>query len=157
MQSVRDGTRRHSLNSPTATITSPDGAYVYATAAGDNAITRFTRDTVITFGRLLSPTPLVDNGGSIDGLSGVAWAAMSPDGKHVYTAAPNDNAIGVFARNSGTGALTYVEKQTNGVGPVVGLLGARGVAVTPDGSYVLSAASTSNAVALFGRDPAPAS
>ena len=155
VQSVRDGTAAggNSLNSPTSTITSPDGAYVYAAAAGDNAITRFTRDTVITFGRLLSPTPLVDNGGSVDGLSGVAWAAMSPDGKHVYTAAPNDNAIGVFARDSGTGALTYVEKQTNGVGPTVGLLGARGVAVTPDGSYVLSAAATSNAVALFGRDP----
>ena len=155
VQSVRDNTAAggNSLNGPTATITSPDGAYVYAAAAGDNAITRFTRDTVITFGRLLSPTPVVDNGGSIDGLSGVAWAAMSPDGKHVYTAAPTDNAVGVFARNSGTGALTYVEKQTNGVGPVVGLLGARGVAVTPDGAYVLSAASTSNAVALFGRDP----
>ncbi|HXT50593.1 MAG TPA: beta-propeller fold lactonase family protein, partial [Thermoanaerobaculia bacterium] len=155
VQSVRDNTAAggNSLNSPTSTVTSPDGAYVYATASGDNAITRFTRDTVITFGRLLSPTPLVDNGGSVDGLSGVAWAAMSPDGKHVYTAAPNDNAIGVFSRNAGTGALTYVEKQQNGTGPVVGLLGARGVAVTPDGSYVLSAASTSNAVALFGRDP----
>jgi 6-phosphogluconolactonase (cycloisomerase 2 family) len=155
VQSVRDGTAAggNSLSSPTATITSPDGAFVYATAAGDNAVTRFTRDTVITYGRLLSPAALVDNGGSIDGLRGVAWAAMSPDGKHLYTAAPTDNAIGVFARNSGTGALTYVEKQQNGVGAVVGLAGARGVAVTPDGSYVLSAASTSNAVALFGRDP----
>jgi 6-phosphogluconolactonase (cycloisomerase 2 family) len=155
VQSVRDNTAAggNSLNSPTATITSPDGAYVYATSAGDNAITRFTRDTVITFGRLLSPAPLVDNGGSIDGLSGVAWAAMGPAGKSVYTAAPNDNAIGVFSRDSSTGALTYVEKQQNGVGPVIGLLGVRGVAVTPDGAYVLSAASTSNAVTLFGRDP----
>lgn len=155
VQSVRDNTAAggNSLNGPTATVTSPDGNYVYATAAGDNAITRFTRDKVITFGRLLSPTPLVDNGGSIDGLSGVAWAAMGPAGKSIYTAAPNDNAVGVFSRDTSTGALTYVEKQTDGVGGVSGLLGVRGVAVTPDGAYVITAASTSNAVALFGRDP----
>lgn len=154
VQSVRDGTAAggNSLNGPTSTITSPDGNFVYATAAGDNAITRFTRDKVITYGRLLSPAAVID-GGPNDGLSGVAWAAMGPAGKNVYTAAPNDNAIGVFARDTSTGALTYVEKQANGVGPVVGLLGVRGVAVTPDGAYVLSAASTSNALALFGRDP----
>src|SRR5687768_18562317 len=123
-------------------VTSPDNAFVYATSSAENAITRFTRDTVITFGRLLSPTSLVDNGGSVNGLSGAAWAVISGDGKQLYTAAPGDNAVGVFSRHSGTGALTFVEMQQNGVGGVTGVSGVRGVAITPDGAYVLAAGAT---------------
>src|SRR5205823_4653926 len=79
----------------------------------------------------------------------------SPDGAHVYVAGRNDDSLAVFSRDAATGALTYVEIQRDGyAGVVQGLLGAKAVAVSPDGAHVYAAGSLENAVAVFGRDAA---
>src|SRR6059058_5786267 len=93
-----------------------------------------------------------DNKGKVNGLNGAESVAVSPDGLHVYVAGRNDNAIAVFERDVASGMLTFVEEQRSGTGGVEGLLGAKSVAVSPDGAHVYAAGSLDDAVAVFGRD-----
>lgn len=152
LQSFKDGTGgADSLAGPTATAVGPGDLQVYVTAANDSALTRFARNLA---GNLSSPLALIDNQGGVDGLAGASFLALSADGRNVYTAAPTEDGIGVFARDGATGALTFLEVETNLSGPVTGLDGVTGVAVSPDGAYVFGAASLSGALSIFSRDPA---
>jgi hypothetical protein len=63
-----------------------------------------------------------------------------------------DDALAVFGRDGGTGALTFVEALFDGSGGVDGLDGARDVSVSPDGDHVYVAAAADVAVAVFSRD-----
>src|SRR5437016_4251001 len=92
--------------------------------------------------------------GSITGLDGASGVAVSPDGRTVYATGEVDDALAVFHRDSATGALTFVEMKQDAVDGVDGLIGAHGVAVSPDGAHVYAAGSLENAVAVFGRDAA---
>jgi hypothetical protein len=78
--------------------TSADGRYVYVPGNGD-ALAVFRRDFIA--GRLIFVGALVDHGTDdggqrVDGLKAAADAAVSPDGRHVYTAAYGDGALSVF-------------------------------------------------------------
>ena len=83
----------------------------------------------------------------IDGLAGAAAVAGTQE--HFYVAAPDDNAIGVFARVDGL--LTFVEALRSGVGAVDGVNGVSDVLVSADGAHVYSASPVDNAVAVFER------
>src|SRR5690606_34537713 len=67
----------------------------------------------------------------VDGLTRATCVTISPDGNHVYAGSSLDNAIAVFSRNAGTGELTFVDAERQGVGGVGGLLGVSSVAVAP--------------------------
>jgi 6-phosphogluconolactonase (cycloisomerase 2 family) len=80
------------------------------------------------------------------------WAiavSVSSDGKHVYVAGADDNAVAVFSRDASTGKLMVVEVEKDGVGGVDGLGGARSVTVSPDGKHVYAAGADDDAVAVF--------
>ena len=94
-----------------------------------------------------------DQGGSVDGLSIAYGVTISADGKSVYVASFDADAVAVFARNPTTGALTYVETQKDGVGGVDGLDGASRVAISADGRSVYAASIVDDAVAVFARNP----
>lgn len=95
-------------------------------------------------------------------LVSAAAAVVSPDGSHVYVAAFDSDAVVTFDRNPQTGALTHSPHAGGCISEAgsatcsdgVGLDGAQGVAVTPDGRNVYVASGISNAVAIFDRDPA---
>jgi DNA-binding beta-propeller fold protein YncE len=86
--------------------------------------------------------------------------AVSPDGRNVYVAAANADAIVVFTRDARTGALT----QPDGAAGCIALGGADGcasattldgpnsVVVSPDGATVYATARDSNAIVAFARD-----
>ncbi|MFN8111756.1 MAG: beta-propeller fold lactonase family protein [Solirubrobacterales bacterium] len=88
---------------------------------------------------------------------------MSPDGKSVYVASQDSNAVAIFDRDPMTGKLTQ-KPGTDGCISETGSGGActdgtalayaRSVTISPDGknAYVASLAIT-NAVAIFDRDP----
>jgi len=89
-------------------------------------------------------------------LAGATDLDISADGENVYVPASTNDALGVFSRDAGSGALTLVEIERDGVGGADGLESATAVAVSPDGAdvYVTADAFGSEpGVATFSRDP----
>jgi uncharacterized repeat protein (TIGR01451 family) len=98
----------------------------------------------------------------VDGtaLDASASVTASPDGKSLYAASANSNAVVVFDR-AADGTLTQkagtagcISETGSGGACVDGtaVSGARSVAVSPDGSSVYAASSSSDAVAVFERE-----
>lgn len=140
------------LDGATDVEVSPDGRHVYVAGRNDDAIAVFSRNaTSGSLGFLGGPR---DGVGGVDGLDGATSLAVSADGRHVYAAGLDDDAVAVFARDAGTGALAFVESQRDGVGAVEGLAAAIAVSLAPDGSRLYLAGADDDAVAVFDRDPA---
>jgi 6-phosphogluconolactonase (cycloisomerase 2 family) len=140
----------HGLQGARSVAISPDGSHVYVMGHVDDAVAVFSRDW--SSGALTFVEAHYDDTGGVDGLNGGQSVAVSPDGGHVYVAAPTDYAVAVFSRDGSTGALTFVEMQQDGDGDVDGLGGAYSVAFSPDGSHVYVAGINDDAVAVFSRD-----
>jgi 6-phosphogluconolactonase (cycloisomerase 2 family) len=137
------------MDGPTHVTLSPDGKHVYVCALLDGAINVFSRNA--STGALTFVEAHKDGTGGVTGLDDASTSVVSPDGKHLYVAAFQSDAVAVFSRNAATGALGFVEAKRNGLGGVTGLDGARGVAVSPSGNRVFVASSASDAVAVFSR------
>ena len=134
-----------------AVTVSPDGLHVYAASRDADALTLFSRDQVT--GELTFIEALIDGVGGVDGLDGVNAVTVSPDGLHASAASGVDDALAVFARDTTTGELTFVQAIFDGVGGVDGLDGANSVAITPDGKHLYSAANGFPAsIGVFTRD-----
>jgi DNA-binding beta-propeller fold protein YncE len=107
------------------------------------------------------------------GLIGANAVAVSPDGANVYvaggtagsTAATSFGDVAILKRDPATGSVTETgclsSDGTDGrdgargaCTPTASLLGADGVAVSPDGSTVFVASNFSASVVAFSRDPA---
>src|SRR5581483_4186400 len=131
-----------------AVVVSPDGANVYAAGTLDNAIVIFARDAATGGLRYVDMTR--ENVNGVTGIAGVNALAMSPDGATLYAAAPGDNALAVFQRDPASGALTPLEVQRDGAGPVRGLRTPQVVVVTRDGAQVYVAGGSD--VAVFSRN-----
>ena len=129
---------------------SPDGAHLYSGGSLDDAVAVFSRNS--STGALTFVEFHKDGAGGVDGLDDIRAVAVSPDGKHLYTAGGADNAVALFTRNTTTGALTFVEIYKDGVGGVDGLLGTISVYVSPDGNHVYAAGVNDHAVAVFSRN-----
>ncbi len=86
-------------------------------------------------------------------LLGAHSAAISRDGKQVYVAASQDNAVSWFDRDAASGALTYRDCYKNGEKGIIGLGGANSIVITHDGKYIYVSAGADNSVTWFGRNP----
>ena len=156
----------HGLNTPLSAAVSPDGKSVYVASNIGNAVARFNRNTIT--GAITQPagtagcvsedgTGPCANGHGLNSASGVA---VSPDGKSVYVASPDSNAVARFNRNTTTGALTQPAGSAgcvseDGTGPCAnghGLFGPVDVAVSPDGKSVYVASNSTYGVARFNRN-----
>jgi len=153
-----------------AVTVSPDDDDVYVTSFLSNSITAFTRTA--TTGQLSQQTGtsacaiyVLAVGCSLArAFSAPEGLVVSPDGASVYTTAFVSGAVGVFDRNSESGALIQKPRgagcmttgATQDCTPARALLGASSATVSPDGRNVYSAAFDSNAVAVFKRITHPA-
>ena len=132
------------LNGVRAVALDSKGEYLLAAGYTDDALAIFHRDS--TTGALSYWTQFKD-GPSSDGLAGASDVVLSPDDLYVYVAGYVDDAIAIFARNPGTGALTYA-------GLANALLdGPRNLAITRDGLHLVAANYLDDSVAMFERDP----
>ena len=93
---------------------SPDGKYVYSASVTDGAVAAFGRNA--TTGELTFVEDEKDGTGGVDGFDRAASIALSPDGKHLYVAAKNDDALAVFSQNAMVGNLTFIEMVEDGEG-----------------------------------------
>ncbi len=150
---------------PTSVTVSPDGAQVYATAAGDQAsasgssLAAFTRNP--STGELMFLDVEFDRQNGVNGLFRAESAAVSPDGGSVYVAAPSDNAVAVFERALQSGELTYIEHWEDslfgGANDIDELSGAVDVIVSSDSRHVYVAARSDDNIVIFQRDTATGS
>lgn len=85
-------------------------------------------------------------------LGGAHGVAVSPDGREVYVASFDDNALVVLARQRRTGLVTLTQALVDGVQGVEGLFRPVTVAVSPDGANVYVGAFFGDAVAVLARD-----
>jgi DNA-binding beta-propeller fold protein YncE len=153
------------LDGPDVVTVSPDGKNVYVGAFVGNALAVFTRNS--SSGALTQPsdtTGCIVNAPTNGCATGLALAspegmAISGDGDNVYVASAVSNAVGVFARNASSGALTQT---TDGSGCIVNapltgcttgtqLAGANAVAVSPSDGDAYVTSLLSNSVTSFTR------
>lgn len=141
---------------------SPDGANVYS-GDGGSVLSTFSRASgsgALTFtgcvGQLAgcattSPAGAVESPVSV---------TVSPDGTSVYVAADGANAVDVFSRSTGSGALTLMSCVGLLAGcaattPAGAVEGPQSVAITPDGVSVYAVSVDSNTVEEFVRKTLP--
>jgi DNA-binding beta-propeller fold protein YncE len=87
--------------------------------------------------------------------------AVSPDGKNVYVASSESNAVAIFKRNKQSGKLTQLSGKAgcvavegaSGCGIAVGLDGPNSVAVSADGRNVYATSRDSSSITAFRRSP----
>jgi DNA-binding beta-propeller fold protein YncE len=157
----------HVLISPFDVAVSPDGTSVYVASADSNAVARLNRNT--TTGAITQPpgsAGCVSETGAGpcfngQGLRKPYSVAVSADGKSVYVASLQSNAVARLNRNPTTGAIT----QPAGIAGCVSETGAgpcadghaltipTSVAVSSNGKSVYAASAGSDAVARFHRAP----
>jgi DNA-binding beta-propeller fold protein YncE len=86
--------------------------------------------------------------------------AISPDGRSVYVAASESDAIAIFARDPQSGALRQAKgkagcaaaQAAHGCAVAIGLIGPNSVAVSPDGRYVYATSREGASVTSFHRN-----
>lgn len=99
------------------------------------------------------PPPLLESVGQsvtspVNVMDGIYGVAVSPDGKHLYATAFNDDQVVAFERDLITGDLTYIMSITN-----AGINGPQLITVSPDGEQVYVASSFSDSLVVFSRNP----
>jgi len=104
-------------------------------------------------GSLTWASVAVNGVAGVTGIDGAIDVAVSPDGTSVYVAGTSSNSVTAFSRNASTGALTQVDVESNGSGPVDGIGSARGVAVSPNGLNVYVTGNSEDGIATFNRNP----
>lgn len=87
--------------------------------------------------------------------------AVSPDGRNVYVASSESNAVAIFKRSKKSGALTQLSGKAGciavegggGCATAVGLDGPNSVAVSADGRNVYATSRDSSSITAFHRSP----
>lgn len=155
LENDSDGGNIPNLDRVYSLAVSPNGGHVYAGGYSDDAVIVFRRDNATGKLTFVETHTHDENGDGTPNLNGICSVAVSPDGKHVYTASRlYTPAVAVFSRDNSTGALTHVETifDDGCGGSVDGLDSVKSVIVSPDGNYVYAAGRYDAAVVVFSRD-----
>ncbi len=136
------------LTGPHALALSPDGKNLYV-ALWSNEIIVFDRNS--SSGLLTYQSKLSYLEGETKKESPRALA-LSPDGKFMYVASANNDALSVFSRNTETGAIEHEENVFDDSNGVSDLDGPHAISISSDGAYLYIAAVSSDSVTSFERD-----
>ncbi len=126
---------------------SPDGLHVYVASYSNSAVSIFSRAPSTG---ALAYVGVRQNG--VDGVSGIGAAfgvAVSPDGRNVYVASPNNSAATVFSRDASSGLLTFLESQNTQT--LAALNGVITLTVSPDGRNVYAVTGATDGLVVFTR------
>jgi len=126
---------------------SPDNQHLYVVSNSDSALVAFNRE--MTTGNLTFIAAYQDGVSGINGLGGARSLILSPQGKTIFVAGANDNALTMFSREANNGLLSFNTAVVNNVGGITTLDGATAVDISPDSNYVYTSALFSHAVSGF--------
>jgi DNA-binding beta-propeller fold protein YncE len=144
---------------------SPDGKNVYSVAAS-GALVEYARDqtsgALTEIGCITAGTESCAPANATTeaiAMSSPAAIAISPDGANAYVVTQGTNSLVEFSRNQETGLLTETgcisrEDTECAVHNAGGLHSPYGIAVSPDGKNVYTAAYSDEAIAEFSRNTA---
>ena len=125
-------------------VVSPDGHFLYAADGYRGSLSCYARSAG---GRLTEAFEIFPTNGIPFG-TGVEELMISPDGAHLYAVTYNSGLIIAYARDSGTGALTQLQRLD--ASAVLGY--AQGIAISPDGAHLYVASHSQHTLAVFARD-----
>ena len=161
-----DGTDRlcatgNALRGADAIVASPDGKNVYVAAGSSDAVLAFKRDSstglLKQIGCVMDAAPRPGSCVRGRAISGILALALTKDGRTLFAAANESNALAVFARNPVSGAIKEVgcvsepsDEGNDGCAHAQPLTSPTGVAVTPDGGRVYL--SVESGLTAFDRD-----
>jgi surface protein len=129
---------------------SPDGNDVYAVGAADDGISWYDRN--VTTGALTFRSFLKDNQNGMDGLNGAMALVISPDGKNIYIAGREEDAVTWVDRNTSTGEITFNGFLKNGTNGITGLNFPVSIDISFDGNHIYLVGRDDNAVSWFDRN-----
>jgi DNA-binding beta-propeller fold protein YncE len=151
------------LTLPTSLAVSPDGADIYTVSGFASSapngpppgrLATFEREAGTGLTSYVSF--LEDDVGGVDGLDYPLGVATAADGRWVYATGAADDALAVFARVPGTGALAFDRAIRNDANPSLLLDAAIDVATDPLGRFVYVAALNDGALTVFAPEPGAA-
>jgi DNA-binding beta-propeller fold protein YncE len=150
------------VGSPVGVVVSPDGKNLYATDFIGSAVAVFRRSVNGSLSPLAGTAGCVSatgTGGACatgKGLSFALRVTVTADGKNVYVASFQSDAVAVFSRSSTDGALTQLSGTDGCIGAAAGCAGSANlhnafeVVAAPDGAYVYVAAA--ERLVVFSRN-----
>ena len=130
---------------------SSDGQHLYVSSSNDDALVAFLRDP-ITGGLTLLKT-YQDGLDGVEGLDGAASVVITLDGRQLYVAGQDDEAVAVFDRDSATGDLSFVEARRREPSIEGGLIQPTSLMISPDDQhvYVANSGLDNSGIAVFRR------
>ena len=147
---LTDYTNGDGMGGASEMVFSSNGANAYLVSNGDDAITRFNRNT--TTGALSYQSTMKDSNNAAYGMDGASNLVISPDSKHLYASATNEDSINVFTRNTSNGTISYSGKITDGINGVNGLNGASDMVISADGKFIYALAPNDSAISWYSRN-----
>ncbi|KAA3641933.1 MAG: DUF11 domain-containing protein, partial [Proteobacteria bacterium] len=143
------------LSGISALIISPDDEHVYASSAGQNKLFIFKRNTVDNnspnYGELALIATVNQGEQGVTGLLSPANLNISDDGRHLYVAAEQSDALLWFGRDKETGLLSFAGLISDRAGVNDGLNGVIDIAISDNGSTVYAVASQDHAISAYQR------
>jgi 6-phosphogluconolactonase (cycloisomerase 2 family) len=138
------------LHGPNHVSLDPTGAHLYVACHGDTVVV-FERDIATNYLYYIEHHHDGDLG--VDGIDMAQWVSVSPDGRHVYVAGRNDQAVAIFSREQVSGELHYEGMVKSGVDDVTGLAAISSVILSPgSGDHLYAAGRNSSSIVRFDRD-----
>lgn len=90
----------------------------------------------------------------VSGITGAVDVVLAPDGRFVYVAGRDADAIAAFSRDPASGLLTWQSKVQDGELGVDGIGGISTLAMAPDGRHLYAGGAADRALAGFSVNPA---
>lgn len=137
-----------------AILVSGDNRHVYATSAGQNKLFVFSREITHgspNYGEISLLATVSQGHDNVVGLLSPANLNLSADGRHLYVAAEQADALLWFSRDTETGLLTFAGILSDRAGQTDGLNGVMDIAISDDGSTVYAVASQDHAISAYQR------
>lgn len=161
-------TAGRAMKTPWDIQVSPDSRHVYVTGSNSNAVAVLTRtpDGLAQAADASGCVALGAREGCTGGraLGGPVGVTVSPDGKSLYVASIDSDAIAIFKRTPASGALSQAAGKAACVGQSGAarcssgrvLDGVHDALVSPDGRNVYTISEEINAISVFARSPSGA-